>query len=137
MDYRQRQLLRQAEKKVQRGKFAVYGFGLALMSIIYGAYIHFNGGYLVNTIDARFNFITEDIVVFGTLLAGLIKIYGVLFNNGWAKRIGIIVLSFVWAVIFMLSSLWAIGAGYPSPNFIIYGFVLFICLRVSHKGDFN
>lgn len=137
MDREQRILLQKAQKKVDKGHFPFYGFSLALMSVIYGAYVYFNGGYLVKTIDIRFNFITEEIISMTTILAGLIKLAGIAFNSGLVKRIGIVLLSFVWGVVFTLATVWALGVGYPAPTFIIYGFVLAICLRVSYKGDFG
>lgn len=137
MNKRQRVLLQEAEEKVEKGYFPFHSTLITFTSIFYGVYVYFNGGYIVNTIDPHFNFITEGIISVLTIMSGIVLIIGLLSKNGHIKRTGVVLMSFTWGLIFTLTLIWSLGAGYPAPNFIIYGYFLLSCLIVSYKGDFH
>lgn len=130
-------LLQEAEEKVENGSFPFHGSLMALTSMLYGLYVYFNAGYIINTIDPHFNFITEGIISFLTVTSSVILLIGLSNKNGHIKRTGVVLMSFTWGLIFTLTLVWSLTAGYPAPNFIIYGYFLFSCLIVSYKGDFN
>ena len=130
-------LLQEAEEKVEKGYFPFHTSLITLTSIFYGLYVYFNAGYIINTIDPHFNFITEGVISVLTIMSGIVLIIGLLTKNGHVKRIGIVLMSFIWGLIFTLTLIWSLGAGYPAPNFIIYGYFLLSCLIVSYKGDFH
>lgn len=130
-------LLQEADNKVENGSFTFHSSLIALTSMLYGLYVYFNAGYIVNTIDPHFNFITEGIISALTVMSGIVLIIGLLSKNGHIKRTGVVLMSFTWGLIFTLTLVWSLTAGYPAPNFIIYGYFLLSCLIVSYKGDFH
>lgn len=138
MDKKQRGLLLQeADKKVEKGYFPFHSALITFTSIFYGVYVYFNAGFIVKTIDPHFNFITEGVISVLTIMSGIVLAIGLLSKNGRIKRTGIVLMSFTWGLIFTLALIWSINAGYPAPDFIIYGYFLLSCLIVSYKGDFH
>lgn len=137
MNKKQSILLQEAKNRVEKSYFPFYSVLMIFTSIFYGVYIYLNNGYVVNTIDQHFNFITEGVLSVLTIMSGIALVIGLLSKNGHVRRFGVVLMSFTWGLIFMLALIWSLNAGYPDPNFIIYGQFLLLCLIASYKGDFH
>lgn len=70
------------------------------------------------------------------IVAGVIKIIGIIKRDKKLMRAGIITLSAVWTGTFVIYTYFSFGVGYPSPFYLLIGFVVVVCYRVARKGDF-
>lgn len=114
-----------------------WGKLISVVSITEGMFILFNKGYISDRLDEYL--LGTDENVFGWLLVifGVLKIIGMFIRNSKLRAVGIVGLSAVWGMLFMVSVLWSFGIGYPSNSFIFNGLMIALCLRVSFKGIFN
>lgn len=114
-----------------------YGFTIALFSILYGEFILRVDGFLLSWTEPYFQVIPVNLIGALLIVAGLIKINGIVFNNTFLRKIGIWSLSGVWCGLFVLALSFSFGTGYPHPSYLFNGLFFVICLRVSIRGNFS
>ena len=114
-----------------------WGKLVSIASITEGMFILFSKEYISDRLDEYL--LGADENIFGWLLVifGVLKIMGILIHNSRLRASGIVGLSAVWGMLFMVSVLWSFGIGYPSNSFIFNGLMITLCLRVAFKGIFN
>lgn len=120
-----------------RSSFPFFGFSIAVLSLAYGGFILIFGDYM-NTLYTRlFELIPDWPIAVWLIGSALIKLLGI--RKGYKKlmRIGIVLLSAVWTAIAAVYTIFSFTTGYPNPSFLFMIFIVFVCYRVSKKGDFG
>lgn len=132
-----KQLMHDINKQRNRKPVAFWGLMIAICSILHGDFIVQVEGYLLAHSEPYFYKLPENVVGYILLIAGVIKLIGVIFDYNPLKKIGIWMLSGVWSGLFILSFTFSFGTGYPNPSYIFMFFIMVACFRVSWKGDFG
>lgn len=114
-----------------------YGFTIAAFSILYGEFILRVDGFLLSWTEPYFQVIPVTLIGILLIIAGAIKISGIILNNTFLRKIGIWSLSGVWSGLFVLALSFSFGTGYPHPSYLFNGLFFVICLRVSIRGNFS
>ena len=132
-----KQLMRDIDRNRRRQPVAFWGLWISIVSIIYGEFIVRVDGYLLAHSEPYFARIPENPVGALLVIAGVIKLVGVVLDDGLIKKIGILSLSAMWTGIFIVALTFSFGSGYPHPSYIFMGFMMIGCFRISLKGDFG
>lgn len=130
-----RKLLREIDR--ERRPFHFWGFLIALTSSFYGHFILTNTGYLITHVEPQFKGVNERVIGILLILAGIIKVIGVITRHRLVRKIGIVSLSAIWSALFVLAVSYSFGTGYPNPSWIPALAALLTCWRISLKGEFN
>lgn len=132
-----KQLVAEIENEIESKPFAFWGFSIALTSLAYAIFNLSHTGLLSSLLSPPYSSIPENLISWGLFIASLLKLYGILMDNATLKRLGIVILSGIWGMLFIFSVTFSFGVGYPTTRFITTGFIVVACLRVSFKGDYS
>ena len=132
-----KKLMREINRERHRQPLAFWGLWIAIVSLLYGEFIVRVDGYLLRHKEPYFADLPEDLIGGLLLVAGVLKLIGVLANQNTLKKVGIVTLSALWSGLFVLAFTYSFGTGYPHPSYIFMGFVVIACFRISLKGDFG
>lgn len=114
-----------------------FGITIAILSALYGEFIVRVDGFLLSWTEPYFQDIPVDLIGVLLVMAGLIKIIGIILNNTSLRKIGIWSLSGIWSGLFVLALTFSFGTGYPHPSYLFNGLVFVVCLRVSIRGNYE
>lgn len=114
-----------------------FGSALAVFSILYGQFIVQVEGYLLTITEPYFHPLPSRLIGALLILAGAIKLTGILTHYTPMRKIGIWSLSGLWSGLFALALTFSFGSGYPHSSYLFNGLVLVICLRVSLRGNYD
>lgn len=108
---------------------------VSIVTLLYGLNVVFSNGYLIE----RFSFWLmssniENVVGFVFAVVALVKLIGIRTDNKQLKRIGIVLMTMLWAAIFSLYVLEAFKLSFLGVIFTFLPLVL--CLRIARRGDF-
>lgn len=132
-----KQLMKDIERNKRRQPVAFWGLLISIASVIYGDFIVKIDGYLLANSEPYFSKLPENPIGVLLIIAGLIKLIGVLLDNGRLKKLGILFLSAMWTGLFIVALTFSFGSGYPHPSYIFIGFMMVACFRISLRGDFS
>lgn len=126
------------EATKQQAKTSYYlGMSVAVVSILTGLFFTIYAGELSVFFQPYVKDVPESFIGLMLIFFGLFKIIGISFNNKIIRRISIIVLSFLWGSLFVVSTFYSFGVGFPSLSFIFAGKLTTDCLRVSTRGLYH
>ena len=131
---------KQLEKDILKAKKrrpSFFGAALAVFSILYGQFIIQVEGYFLTITETYFHLLPSRLIGALLVLAGSIKIIGILTDYTPMRKIGIWALSGLWSGLFVLALTFSFGSGYPNSSYLFNGLVLVICLRVSLRGNYD
>lgn len=114
-----------------------WGFMVAFTSILHGSFLFKFVNYLTEHAEPYLSRLPGKWIGLALLIAGIMKLIGVLLNNKHLKEWSIWVLSAIWGGLWVVSLTFAFGTGYPDPYHTFMFFVFVACLRVSLKGDYK
>ena len=123
--------------KAKKRRPSFFGATLAVFSILYGQFIIQVEGYLLTITEPYFHLLHGRLIGALLVLAGSIKIIGILTDYTPMRKIGIWALSGLWSGLFVLALTFSFGSGYPNSSYLFNGLVLVICLRVSLRGNYD
>lgn len=129
------------EKTLKEGKKRQVGhhlgFVIAFVSFLYGLFVLYYDGYFSSMLEKYISTTDENWIGVMLLFAGLFKMLGVLQRNGTVKLLGIYLLLFIWSGIFAISVIYALGDGYPSPMPLFFGKMVWDCIVIVLRGNFD
>ena len=111
-----------------------WGMTIAIASVMNGFHLLFYPSVLSERLDAYFLGANEDIFGVALALFGIIKIIGVIIDSENMRGVGIVGLSIVWGMLWVVAMMFSFGIGYPSTTYLTNGMMLVACLRVSYRG---
>lgn len=111
-----------------------WGMAIAIGSLMNGVHLLMYESVIVDRLNAYF--LGADENIFGALLVlfGTIKLIGILIDSVIMRRVGIVGLSMVWGMLWVVALMFSFGIGYPNSAYISNGMMLTGCLRVSYRG---
>ena len=121
-------------KQYQAKQSYFWGVAIAIGSVMNGIHLLMYESVIVDRLNAYF--LGADENIFGALLVlfATIKLIGILIDNVIMRRVGIVGLSIVWGMLWVVALMYSFGIGYPSSAYISNGMMLVGCLRVSYRG---
>ena len=121
-------------KQYQAKPSYFWGVAIAIGSVMNGIHLLMYESVIVDRLNAYF--LGADENIFGALLVlfATIKLIGILIDNVIMRRVGIVGLSIVWGMLWVVALMYSFGIGYPSSAYISNGMMLVGCLRVSYRG---
>lgn len=129
------------EKTLKEGKKRQVGhhlgFVIAFVSFLYGLFIFYYDGYFSSMLEKYISTGDENWIGVMLLFAGSFKMLGVLQKNGTVKLFGIYLLLFIWSGLFVISMIYALGVGYPSPMPLFFGNMVWECIVIVLRGNFD
>lgn len=131
-----KQLMHDINKQRNRKPIAFWGLMIAIYSILYGDFIVQVESYLLAHSEPYFYKLPENVVGYIHLIAGIIKLIGVIFDYKPLKKIGIWMLSGVWSGLFILSFTFLFGTNYPNPSYIFMFFMMMAVFPGLVEGGF-
>lgn len=131
---------KQLERDISNAKKrrpSFFGTTLAVFSIMYGQFIIQVEGYLITITEPYFHLLPSRLIGALLVLAGAIKLIGILTDYTPMRKIGIWALSGLWSGLFVLALTFSFGSGYPDSSYLFNGLILAVCLRVSLRGNYD
>ena len=131
---------KQLERDISNAKKrrpSFFGTTLAVFSIMYGQFIIQVEGYLITITEPYFHLLPSRLIGALLVLAGAIKLIGILTDYTPMRKIGIWALSGLWSGLFVLALTFSFGSGYPDSSYLFNGLILAVCLRVSLRGIYD
>ena len=121
-------------KQYQAKQSYFWGVAIAIGSVMNGIHLLMYESVIVDRLNAYF--LGADENIFGALLVlfATIKLIGILIDNVIMRRVGIVGLSIVWGMLWVVALMYSFGIGHPSSAYISNGMMLVGCLRVSYRG---
>lgn len=129
-------ILNDIENAKKKQKFPILGFVVSLISILYGEFVVRVDGYFLAHTEPYLRGLPEDLIGIVLLVAGVIKLMGVLSNNHKWKRTGIVSLSIIWSGLSVIAATYSFGTGFPHPSWLFMAFVTTICVIESFQGRY-
>lgn len=129
--------IQKARNKRSKRPTWFWGLSIAILSIFYGEFILRVEGFLLGRVEPYFQQLPVQVIGILLIIAGLIKLFGILTNNLLLRKIGIWSLCGIWSGLFILAMTFSFGTGYPHQSYMFNGFVLAACFRVSYRGCYN
>lgn len=129
--------IQKARNKHRKRPVSFWGLSIAILSILYGEFIIRVEDFLLGRVEPYFQQLPVEIIGVLLIIAGAIKLLGILTNNLLLRKIGIWSLCGIWSGLFILAMTFSFGTGYPHQSYMFNGFVLAICFRVSYKGSYD
>lgn len=126
----------EGELRKNENRFNVLGFILATTSIFKGTFILHHEGFFLNYVEPYLKNLPENLIGSLILIAGIIKLIGVVTRNKQLKRYGIWLLCFFWWFQFGLAFSYSFGTGYPHDSWIYTFCIASICIYEAKKGVF-
>lgn len=128
---------RKQERKTNKYDTIAHPFwngALVIVSLLHGAFILRQPGYLISHSQIHFGDTTEIIIGLLLIVFSLTKLAGKAIENQKLWRISIMGLSFIWTGLFLVSFVYSFGIGRPNPAWYFYGFVMVGCYGISLSG---
>lgn len=122
------------EEKYQAKQSYFWGMSIAIGSVMNGLHLLMYESVIVDRLNAYFLGADENIFGVALVLFGVIKLIGILIDNVIMRRVGIVGLSMVWGMLWVVALMFSFGIGYPNSAYISNGMMLVGCLRVSYRG---
>lgn len=122
------------EEKYQAKQSYFWGMAIAIVSVMNGLHLLFYEDVIVDRLNAYFLGVDENIFGVVLVLFGTIKLIGILVDSVIMRRVGIVGLSIVWGMLWVVALMYSFGLGYPSTVYLSNGMMLVACLRVSYRG---
>lgn len=122
------------EEKYQAKQSYFWGMAIAIGSVMDGVHLLMYESVIVDRLNAYFLGADENIFGVMLVLFGMIKLIGILIDNVIMRRVGIVGLSMVWGMLWVVALMFSFGIGYPNTAYISNGMMLVGCLRVSYRG---
>lgn len=123
--------------KAKKRRPSFFGAALAVFSIMYGQFVIQVEGYLLTITEPYFHPLPSRLIGALLVLAGAIKLIGILTDYTPMRKIGIWALSGLWSGLFVLALTFSFGSGYPHSSYLFNGLILAVCLRVSLRGNYD
>lgn len=111
-----------------------WGMTIAIASVMNGFHLLFYESVIVERLEAYMLGVNEDIFGIALVLFGLIKLIGIVVDSWLMRGVGIVGLSIIWGMLWVVALMFSFGIGYPSTTYISNGVMLVACLRVSYRG---
>lgn len=111
-----------------------WGVTVSIISLLNGLHLLFYEGVIVDRLNAYFLGANEDIFGVVLVLFGGIKLIGVLIDSVTMRAVGIVGLSVIWGMLWVVALMFSFGIGYPNTAYLSNGMMLIACLRVSYRG---
>ena len=111
-----------------------WGMTIAIVSVMNGLHLLFYPSVLSERLDAYLLGVNEDIFGVTLVLFGAIKLIGIVIDSVNMRRVGIVGLSVVWGMLWVVALMFSFGIGYPSTTYLSNGLMLVACLRISYRG---
>ena len=122
------------EEQYQAKPSYFWGTAVAIGSVMNGLHLLMYESVIVDQLNAYFLGADENIFGVALVLFGMIKLIGILIDNVIMRRVGIVGLSMVWGMLWVVALMFSFGIGYPNSAYISNGMMLVGCLRVSYRG---
>lgn len=122
------------ESKKQAKKVHYLGMSVGIVSFLTGMFFTLFSGELSVFFQPYLKNVPEIFVGMTLIGFGLMKVIGILTNNMLLRKISIVALSFLWGSLFVVSTVYSFGIGFPSISFIFAGKVAADCMRISTRG---
>ena len=111
-----------------------WGMTIAISSVLNGFHLLFYPSVLSDRLDVYLLGANEDIFGVALVLFGVVKIIGIIIDSENMRGVGIVGLSIVWGMLWVVAMMFSFGIGYPSTTYLTNGLMLVACLRVSYRG---
>lgn len=122
------------ESKKQAKKVHYLGMSVGIVSFLTGMFFTLFSGELSVFFQPYLKNVPEIFVGVTLVAFGAMKVIGILTNNMLLRKISIVALSFLWGSLFVVSTVYSFGIGFPSISFIFAGKVAADCMRISTRG---
>ena len=122
------------ESKKQAKKVHYLGMSVGIVSFLTGMFFTIFSGELSVFFQPYLKNVPEVFVGVTLVLFGVMKVIGILTNNSLMRKVSIVALSFLWGSLFVVSTVYSFGIGFPSISFIFAGKVAADCMRISTRG---
>ena len=111
-----------------------WGMTIAITSVMNGFHLLFYPSVLSDRLETYLLGVNEDLFGLALVMFGVVKIIGIIIDNVNMRGIGIVGLSIVWGMLWVVAMMFSFGIGYPSTAYLTNGLMLVACLRVSYRG---
>ena len=111
-----------------------WGMTIAIVSVMNGFHLLFYPSVLSERLDVYLLGVNEDIFGVALVLFGAIKLIGIMIDSVNMRGVGIVGLSIVWGMLWVVALMFSFGIGYPSTTYLSNGLMLVACLRISYRG---
>lgn len=126
------------EATKQQAKSGYYlGVSVSVVSMLTGLFFVLNSGGLSVYFNPYVKEVPEDFIGLMLVFFGIMKLIGIVKGNNVIRRISIVALSFLWGGLFVVSTVYSFGIGFPSVSFIFAGKLAADCMRISTRGLHN
>lgn len=122
------------ESKKQAKKSRYLSMSVGIVSFLTGMFFTIFSGELSVFFQPYLKNVPEIFVGVTLVIFGVMKVIGILTNNMLLRKISIVALSFLWGSLFVVSTVYSFGIGFPSISFIFAGKVAADCMRISTRG---
>lgn len=122
------------ESKKQAKKSHYLGMSVGIVSFLTGMFFTLFSGELSVFFQPYLKNVPEVFVGMTLIIFGTIKVIGILTNNSLLRKVSIVALSFLWGSLFVVSTIYSFGIGFPSISFIFAGKIAADCMRISTRG---
>lgn len=122
------------ESKKQAKKSHYLSMSVGIVSFLTGMFFTIFSGELSVFFQPYLKNVPEIFVGVTLVIFGVMKVIGILTNNMLLRKISIVALSFLWGSLFVVSTVYSFGIGFPSISFIFAGKVAADCMRISTRG---
>lgn len=124
--------LEKSKKQVKKNHYL--GMSVGIVSFLTGMFFTIFSGELSVFFQPYLKNVPEIFVGVTLVIFGVMKVIGILTNNMLLRKISIVALSFLWGSLFVVSTVYSFGIGFPSISFIFAGKVAADCMRISTRG---
>lgn len=126
----------EGELKSVENRISWLGFILAATSILRGTFVLNHDGFFLSYVEPYLKSLPENLIGSLIIVAGIIKMAGVLLKYKPLKRYGIWALAAMWWFQFGLAVSYSFGTGYPHDSWIYTLCIASICIYEAKRGVF-
>lgn len=130
-----KELKKQRENIEKKSYF--WGYIVAVFSILQSGFLFIHTDYMADRFNAYLFGVNQNVFAIALLIAGVIKMAGLLLDETYSRQVGIVALCAIWGMLSVVALFYSFGIGYPSNAFLTNGLILVACLRVAYKGVFK
>ncbi len=132
-----RELMKQINKeRSKKPPFAFWGMMISVVSLLYGEFIWRVDGFFLNHAEPYMQKLPENFIGIFLIFGAVIKLIGVFTEIKICKRWGIWLLGGAWSGLFVVTTAFSFGTGYPHPSWIFALMLMVSSFRIAFKGDF-
>ena len=124
-------------KKYMTKRTFFLSYGMSFYSIAFGSFYTTVDGYLVSRAEPALAEMPENIVGYALILAGSLLLISLVLNNLRLRKIALIMMTVLWGGLWIVTTTFAFGSGYPDADWIDKTLALSILLFVAWKGDYS